>query len=98
MMAVHSLPDSAVKKAKNLVRDSRLATLVGLIPILGLIYILRLVQWYLLKQQFPILASGEAGEHSDLSRDFRSALPRLWFAVSFWPVLFCLLVAYLAVT
>jgi hypothetical protein len=98
MMSVDSLPDSAVKKAKNLVRDSRLATLLALIPVLGLIYILRLVQWYLLKRQFPILASADAGEHAELSRDFRLALARLWFAVFFWPVLVGFLLVYSLVT
>ena len=93
-MAVDSLSDSAVKKVRNLIRDSRLAILVGLIPVLGLIYICRLVQWYLLKQQFPVLASRGDGEHSDLSKDFRSALPRLWFAVLLWPVLLCFLLVY----
>ena len=96
-MAVDTLSVSAVNKATNLVRDARLAILVGLIPILGLIFILRLVQWYLLKRQFPVLATAEAGEHSDLAREFRSALPRLWFAVLFWPLLILFIIGYFTV-
>jgi hypothetical protein len=91
------LPASAVKKAANLVRDARLAVLVGLIPILGLIFILRLVQWYLLKRQFPILLTADATEHADLTKGFRSALPRLWFAVLFWPVLILFIIGYMRV-
>jgi hypothetical protein len=56
------LPPKAVKKATNLIRDARLAAAVGLIPVLGLIFILRLVQWYLLRKQFPILVSREPGQ------------------------------------
>ncbi len=88
------LPPSAVKKATNLVRDARLAVLVGLLPILGLIFILRLVQWYLLKSQFPSLVAVEASGNADISKDFRSALPRLWFAVLFWPLSILFLICY----
>jgi hypothetical protein len=94
IMAADVIPASAVKKTTNLVRDARLAVLVGLIPILGLIFILRLVQWYLLRQQFPILATADAGEHSKLARDFHRALSRLWFAVLFWPLLIVCVVVY----
>jgi hypothetical protein len=93
-MAVDTLSVSAAKKATNLVRDARLAILVGLIPILGLIYILRLVQWYLLKRQFPVLIAADAGEYRDLAREFRSALPRLWFVVLFWPLMILFIIGY----
>jgi hypothetical protein len=95
---VDAVSVSAVKKATNLVRDARLAVLVGLIPILGLVFILRLVQWYLLKRQFPVLAAADAGEYSDLARKFHSALPRLWFAVLFWPLLIVFIIGYFTVT
>jgi hypothetical protein len=88
------LPASAVRKATNLVRDARLAVLVGLIPILGLIYILRLVQWYLLKRQFPVLMTTDAAEHVELAKGFRSSLSRLWFAVLFWPALILFIIGY----
>ena len=71
--------------------------MVGLIPILGLVFIRRLVQWYLLKKQYPILLSGD-GEHAGLASEFRSALPRLWFAVLFWPALILFIIAYFSVT
>lgn len=93
-MANEPLPDSAIRKATNLVRDARLAVLVGLIPILGLIYILRLVQWYLLKQQSPGLLDAGDEAHAALAKDFRSALPRLWFAVLFWPGLVLFIIVY----
>ncbi len=83
-MNLEPLPASAVKKATNLVRDARQAIIVSLIPILGLIFILRLVQWYLLKKQFPSLITAD-GEHAALSKDFRAAIYRLWFAVLLWP-------------
>ena len=47
------LPAYAVKQATNLYRDARLAVLVGLIPILGLIFIFRLEQWYSLEAAVP---------------------------------------------
>lgn len=91
------LPALAIKKATNLVRDARLAVLVGLVPILGLIFILRLEQWYLLKRMFPSLMIAEGTEHADLANDFRSALPRLWFAVLFWPALILFIIGYFLV-
>lgn len=77
-----SLPEKAIKKARNLIRDSQLAVVVGLIPVLGLVYILRLVQWYLLRSQFPLLRT----DASEIGAQFRTAIYRLWFAVLFWPV------------
>jgi hypothetical protein len=97
-MVEESLPASVAKKATNLIRDSRQAIMVGLIPLLGLIFILRLVQWYLLKRQYPMLTSSDAGERSDLAKDFRSALPRLWFAVLFWPAFVLFIIAYFSIT
>jgi hypothetical protein len=93
-MTSGTLPGSAVQKATNLIRDARQAITVGLIPILGLIFMLRLVQWFLLRKQFPHLATDE----SDLAKDFRSALPRLWFAVLFWPALILFIIGYFSVT
>ena len=88
------LPPSAIIRVENLVRDARLSIMVGIIPILGLIFLLRLVQWYLLKRQFPILMTEDAGEHSGLAHDFRWALPCLWFAVLFWFCLFIFIIIY----
>ena len=85
-MASDTLPDVAIKKATNLVRDARQSIMAGLIPILGLIFILRLTQWYVLKKQYPALMTGDK-EHAALSKEFRGALPRLWFAVLLWPTM-----------
>ena len=89
-----TLPDFAVRKATNLVRDARLSIAVALIPLLGLIFILRLVQWYQLRKKFPILGSGDAGEHSELAKEFRSAKSSLWFAVLLWPGVFLFVYVY----
>ncbi len=97
-MSTEELSPAIVKKATNLVRDSKMAVMVGLIPILGLIFILRLVQWYLLRKQYPILVSSDAGEHTSLANDFRSAIPNLWFAVLFWPAVVILLGTYIAMS
>ena len=91
-------PPKCVKRANNLVRDARLAILVGLIPILGLIYILRLVQWYIVNKQLVALEGAVREDHAQLLKDFRSARPRLWFAVLFWPGLILFLFVYFAVT
>ncbi len=87
------LPAAAVKKATNLIRDARIAVAVSLIPILGFVFILRLVQWYLLKQQYPGLLAAK-GEHAALSKDFRAAISSLWLAVLLWPALFVVIMIW----
>ena len=86
------LPTFAVKKATDLVRDARFADLAGLIPLLALLFVVRLAQWYELRWRFPQLAVADAGEHARLAEEFRGALPRLWLAVLLWPgvALFCI--------
>lgn len=96
-MTQNELPAAAAKKAANLVTDSRLAPAVGLVPILGLVFILRLVQWYLLSKEYPCLTTDDACGDPRLGRDFRSALPRLWFAVLLWPVLIGLMIVMFAI-
>jgi hypothetical protein len=71
---------------------------VGLIPILGLIYVVRLVHWYYLKSRYPILVTAVDGEPVELAKGFRAALHRLWFAVLFWPVLLLSIAIYLEIT
>lgn len=97
-MASEPLPEPVVKKVTNLTKDARLAVTVGLIPILGLIFILRLVQWYLLKRDYPVLVTGEVTGHPNLSKEFRSSLPRLWIAVLLWPSVFLFIFAYTSLT
>jgi hypothetical protein len=94
---IPELPPKAVKKATNLVTDSRLALVVGLIPLLGLVYILRLVQWYLLRRQFPLLREANVGRHTELAAQFRGALGRLWLAVLLWPIAIGLVLLYVMV-
>ncbi|MGA2069520.1 MAG: hypothetical protein ABSG86_31500 [Thermoguttaceae bacterium] len=77
-------------KAVNIVRDARLAILVGLIPILGLAFIGRLVEWYLLRRKCPLLATDDA----KIARDFRSAISRLWFAALCWPIVALIVYLY----
>jgi hypothetical protein len=93
-MSVDSIPESVIKKATNIIRDARLAILVGLIPVLGIAYIGRLVEWYLLRRKCPILAT----EDTAIARDFRASLPRLWFATLCWPIVAGLLYVYFSVT
>ena len=81
-----------------MVRDSRLVIIVGLIPILGLIYILRLVQWYIINKEIADLDDENRENYGQLIDDFRSARPRLWFAVLFWPGLILFLFIYMAAT
>ena len=86
-----------VRKAKNIVRDSALAVVVGLLPILGLIYILRLVQWYQLKPQIEALH--QSGDISDeLAVDFSGARVRLWVAVLMWPAIILAIFVFAVVT
>lgn len=94
---IEALPASAVKKANYLIRDARQAVIVGLIPVLCLAFTLRLAQWYGLRRQFPEIAAARSGEEATLANEFRSALPRLWFAVLFWPVLILFVFGYSAI-
>lgn len=92
-MPSDQLPPEAIKKATNIVRDARLAIAVSLIPLLGFVFILRLVQWYLLKNQYPALLVTK-GENAALAKQFRSAISSLWLAVLMWPVLFLIIYLY----
>ena len=85
-----ALPASAAKRARHLIRDAQLAIMVGLIPLLGLIYVLRLVQYYQFRNRHP----GFAASGSGFAAKFRGALPRLSFAVLFWPGVAMLIVLY----
>ena len=96
-MTSDTLPPVAIKKATNLVRDARQAAMAGLIPILGLIFILRLTQWYVLKKQYPALMSDDK-EHAELCKEFRGALHRLWFAVLLWPCVIIFAIVYLSLS
>jgi|TARA_B100000959_G_C14412107_1_gene390895 hypothetical protein len=87
-----------IKRAENIVRDARLAIILGLIPILSLIYILRLVQWYIVNKELADLDDADRKHHGQFLNAFRSARPRLWFAVLFWPGLILFLSIYIAVT
>ena len=81
----------------NIVRDSALAVVVGLIPILGLIYIVRLVQWYQLNPQ--IITLHQSGDISDeFAVDFSGARVRLWVAVLMWPAIILAMFVFIVVT
>ena len=92
------LPPGVIKSVQNLARDANLAVLTGLIPILGLVFILRLVQWYLLARKCPDLVAKNL--HTDLTvrTQFQSALPRFWFAVLFWPIMFVVIIVLIWLT
>ncbi len=93
-MNANTLPDSAVRKVKNLIRDAGMALFVGLVPIVALVYVWRVAQWYSLKRQYPLLAETDPADHAELAKDFRSAIYRLWFAVLFWPGVTVFLVVF----
>lgn len=97
-MGSDELPEKTAKEIGNMVRDANLAILVGLLPILGLVYIWRLVQWYMLRSKYPVLMTGDSKEHAELARQFRAALPRFWFAVLLWPGVILFSIAFLART
>ena len=94
----NEVPEKVAKEIGNMARDAQLAILVGLMPILGLVYTWRVVQWYLLRRRYPVLTSNEGGENAELAKTFRSTLPRFWFAVLLWPGAFLFLVIYIALT
>lgn len=82
------------KKAKNIGNDAEKAILVGLIPVLGTIFILRLVQWYILRPQ----VEGNRALDRHIRRKFMNGKTRLWVAVFLWPVLCVFIAGYLAFT
>jgi len=90
--AYSGLPPQAIKKAQVLAKDARLAVLTGLIPILGFAFILRLIQWYLLARKYPDLVAKNLQTDQTVRAQFQSALPRFWFAASFWPAIFVAIV------
>ena len=96
-MSTIELTNKTARKAENIIRDAQLAIAAGLIPVFGLIYVLRLVQWYILKLQNPSLVALD-GPEPELAKRYRSALHRLWFAVLFWPVLIGFIIPYMAFT
>jgi hypothetical protein len=79
------LPLEAAKKVRNVIHDAKYAVLVGLIPLLGVAFILRLAQWYSLARKYPDLTAKNLQTDVTLRAAFQSALPRFWFAVVFWP-------------
>ena len=82
------------KKAKNIGNDAEKAILVGLMPILGLIFIFRLVQWYNLRPK--VEGNPEIDRH--IRRKFLNGKTRLWFAILLWPVIAVSISAYLMIT
>ena len=72
-MSAAEVDERTIRKAENIIQDSRLAVVVGLIPILSLIYILRLVQWYVVRNQNPELLSPDSPQPR-LARNDRQAL------------------------
>ena len=82
------------KKARNIGNDAEKAILVGLIPILGLIFILRLVQWYNIR---PKIERNQAIDRH-VRRKFLNGKTRLWVAVLLWPILMIFIAGYLAIT
>ncbi len=80
------------KKAKNIGNDAEKAILVGLIPILGLMFIIRLVQWYMLRQH----VEGNQAIDRHIRRKFMDGKFRLWVAVLLWPLLIVFIAGYLA--
>lgn len=82
------------KKARNIGNDAEKAIVVGLIPILGLVLIMRLVQWYRLRPQIE----GNQAIDRSVRRKFLNGKNRLWFAALFWPILIVVIVGYTALT
>ena len=81
-------------KARNIANDAEKAVLAGLIPLLGLVFILRVVQWYLLR---PSVESDHTIDKNVRYRFMNSKI-RLWIAVLLWPAIIVIIWAALAIT
>lgn len=81
-------------KARNIANDAEKAVLVGLIPLLGLAFILRVVQWHLLRP------SVEADQTIDKNVRYRfmNSKIRLWAAVLLWPAIIVIVWAGFLIT
>lgn len=74
-----SLPDSPL--VSGLVRDSKAVLWVLVVSFLMPLYLIRLVQWYIIRYCYPDMITPR------ISDDFHSALIKLWFAVLVWPII-----------
>ena len=85
------------KQIKNIIRDGNIALLAGFVTILGLVFILRLVQWYQLKPKVESLKNRKAIK-KETYKKFKSAGLSIWVGVLLWPVVIAITVVYLLVT
>ena len=81
-------------QARYIGNDAEKAVLTGLIPALGLVFIMRLVQWYLLR---PHVVENQAIDPKVRTKFMKGQL-RLWIAVLLWPCLILFLVLYFTFT
>ncbi len=82
----YSVPEDAVVRAHTIINDAMTSIVVGFLVITWPWCVMRLVQWHRLSRQFPFLASGDAGNYSELAHKFRLARIMLWIAVVLPPV------------
>lgn len=61
----------------------------GLVPLIGIFYVFRLVQYYRLKPEV-IKAAATGAVSGELLVDFQNSCSRLWLAVLLWPALIAL--------
>jgi uncharacterized membrane protein len=85
------------KQIQNIIRDGNIALLAGFIPILGLVFIIRLVHWYQLKPKVESLKQRKAIKQETYKK-FKSAGLSIWVGVLLWPVVILTVVIYLLIT
>lgn len=85
------------KQIQNIIRDGNIALLAGFVPILGLLFILRLVHWYQLKPKVESLKNRKAIKRETYKK-FKSAGLSIWVGVLLWPVVITIVVVYLLVS
>ena len=80
------------KKAKKIGNAAEMAILVGITPVLGLLFIPHLVQWYMLRSS----VKGNQLIDLDIRNKFSRGITYLWIGVLLWPMLVIILTGYIA--
>ena len=80
-------------KAENIANDADKILLIGLIPVLGFVYIPRLLEWYMLRGKIL----GDTKIDKNVQYRFMNSKIRLWAAALIWPLVSLTVLVYLLI-
>ena len=76
--------------AKGIGDVAEISILIGIVPVLGLIFIPHLIQWYMLSSK----VKGNQMIDKDIRNKFSRGIVYLWIAVLLWPAIILLVIGY----